>query len=82
MHDHSTYTQTGIKDFFTFFSPSIRMSRKNVTFGNKKIRRTIWYKNSLKYFIGYNDNDVIRPLCIISSKSFKISITCKKYNLF
>ena len=21
-------------------------------------------KNSLKYFIGYNDNDVIRPLCI------------------
>ena len=22
-------------------------------------------KNSLKYFIGYNDGDVIRPLCII-----------------
>ena len=21
-------------------------------------------KNSLKYFIGYNDNDVTRPLCI------------------
>ena len=21
-------------------------------------------KNSLKYFVGYNDNDVIRPLCI------------------
>ena len=21
-------------------------------------------KNSLKYFIGYNDNDIIRPLCI------------------
>ena len=21
-------------------------------------------KSSLKYFIGYNDNDVIRPLCI------------------
>ena len=21
-------------------------------------------KNSFKYFIGYNDNDVIRPLCI------------------
>ena len=21
-------------------------------------------KNSLKYFIGYNDGDVIRPLCI------------------
>ena len=21
-------------------------------------------KNALKYFIGYNDNDVIRPLCV------------------
>ena len=21
-------------------------------------------KNTLKYFIGYNDNDVIRPLCV------------------
>ena len=21
-------------------------------------------KNALKYFIGYNDNDVIRPLCL------------------
>ena len=21
-------------------------------------------KNSLKYFIGYNDDDIIRPLCI------------------
>ena len=26
--------------------------------------RIIWYKNSLKYFIGYNDDDVIRPICI------------------
>ena len=24
----------------------------------------IWYKNSLKHFIGYNDHDVIRPFCI------------------
>ena len=22
------------------------------------------HKNLLKYFIGYNDNDIIRPLCI------------------
>ena len=22
------------------------------------------HKNSFKYFIGYNDNDIIRPLCI------------------
>ena len=21
-------------------------------------------KNSFKYFIGYNDNDIIRPLCV------------------
>ena len=33
----------------------------------KYSKRTIWhkeFKNSrIKYFIGYNDNDVIRPLC-------------------
>ena len=28
-------------------------------------KRIKWYKNSSKYFIGYNDGDVIRPLCII-----------------
>ena len=28
---------------------------KNEPYGNK---------NSLKYFIGYNDNDIVRPLCI------------------
>ena len=28
---------------------------KNKSYGNK---------NSFKYFIGYNDNDIIRPLCI------------------
>ena len=66
------------------------MSRKNITFNDKKIRKSTFYKNkkinntedidvnnilvskkeshgnknSLKYFIGYNDNDIIRPLCI------------------
>ena len=66
------------------------MSRKNINFDDKKIRKSDFYKNkklnrtdnieinkilvskkesysnknSLKYFIGYNDNDVIRPLCI------------------
>ena len=30
----------------------------------KLLQRTIWHKNALKYFIGYNDNDVIRPLCL------------------
>ena len=66
------------------------MSGKNVNAGNKKNKKSNFYKNkkvtkiddidvnkilvskeepygtknSFKYFIGYNDNDVIRPLCI------------------
>ena len=65
------------------------MSRKNINFDDKKIKRSSFYrnkkinnikdtdvnnilvskkelystKNSYKYFIGYNDNDNIRPLC-------------------
>ena len=66
------------------------MSGQNINFDDKKIKKSIFYKNkrmyssdnidvnnilvskkepygtknSLKYFIGYNDNDIIRPLCI------------------
>ena len=66
------------------------MSGKNISFDDKKIRKSDFYKNkkinkiddinvnnilvskkepngtkdSFKYFIGYNDNDIIRPLCI------------------
>ena len=66
------------------------MSRKNLNFGDTKIKKSDFCKskkvikiddidvnkilvseekpygtkNSFKYFIGYNDNDVIRPLCI------------------
>ena len=66
------------------------MSRKNANFGDKKIKKSNFYKNkkvtkiddidvnktlvskeepyrtknSFKYFIGYNDSDIIRPLCI------------------
>ena len=66
------------------------MSGKNINFDEKKIKKSIFYKNkriystedidvnnvlvskrepygnknSVKYFIGYNDNDIIRPLCI------------------
>ena len=66
------------------------MSGKNINFGDKKIKRSSFYKNkkinniedidvnnilvskkepygtknSYKDFIGYNDNDNIRPLCI------------------
>ena len=66
------------------------MSRKNINFEDRKIKKSDFYKNrkvtkidvidankilvfkeepcdtknSFKYFIGYNDNNVIRPLCI------------------
>ena len=66
------------------------MSGKNINFNDKKIKKSIFYKNktisnfeeidvnnilvskkesygnknSFKYFIRYNDNDIIRPLCI------------------
>ena len=66
------------------------MSRKNINFDDKKIKKSGFYKNkkvfqiddinvkniliskkesyghknSLKYFIGYNDNVIIRPLCV------------------
>ena len=98
------------------------MSGKNINFGDKKIKKSDFYKNkkvtkiddidvnkilvskeepygtknSFKYFIGYNDNDVIRPLCIKlpqmigyarkfegnSTMSFKINDSkfLKKYN--
>ena len=64
------------------------MSEKNVNFGDKKMKKSDFYKNkkvtkiddidvnkilvskeepyctknSIKFFIGYTDNDVIRPL--------------------
>ena len=66
------------------------MSKRNINFDGKKIKRSEFYKNknvteidkidvnktlvskeepcrtknSFKYFMGYNDNDVIRPLCV------------------
>ena len=66
------------------------MSGKNINFDDKKIKKSIFYKNKtinnieeidinnilvskkepydnknlVNYFIGYNDNDIIRPLCI------------------
>ena len=78
------------KNFYFFFSPSMRMSGKNINLGDKIIKKSYLYKNkkvtkiddidvneiliskeepygtknSFKYFIGYNDNDAIRSLCI------------------
>ena len=66
------------------------MSGKNINFNDKKIKKSIFYKNkainniedidvnnilvskkesygnknSFKYFIGYNDNNIIGQLCI------------------
>ena len=66
------------------------MSGKNINFSDKKIKKSIFYKNkriyitdninvnnilvskkescgnknSFKYFIGYNDDDIIRAFCI------------------
>ena len=77
------------KDFY-IFSPSIRMSGKNINFDDKKINKSNFNRNkklfnifdivvnqilvskkelygrenSFKFFIGYNENNYIRPLCI------------------
>ena len=75
---------------FFFLLSCIKMSRKSVNFGDRKIEKSDLYKNkkvikiddsdvneilaskeesygsrnSFKYFTGYNDDFVIRPLCI------------------
>ena len=57
------------------------MSGRSINFDDKKINKSSFYKNkklfslndidvnkilvSLKYFIGYNDGDAIRPLHIL-----------------
>ena len=79
------------------------MSGKNINFNDKKIKKSIFYKNkainnienigvnnilvskkepygnknSFKYYIGYNDNDVIRPLC---KRLPQMSGYTRKYN--
>ena len=71
------------------------MSEKNINFDDKKIKKSVFYKNkkvfqidyidvnkilvskkepygtknSFKYFIGYNDNGFIRPLCVELSQT-------------
>ena len=71
----------------------ISISGNNTKFGDKKVKKSDFYKNKkvfqiddidvnktlvskkesygtknvLKYFIGYMDNDVIRPLCLFAS---------------
>ena len=90
IYDQCMYTLITIKKNYIFPLNSIKMSTKNINFGNKKIKKSDFYKNkkvfqiddidvnkilvskkepygkknALKYFIGYNVNDVIRPLCL------------------
>ena len=41
------------------------MSGKTISFNDKKFLKSDFYKKySFKYFIGYNDNNVIRPLLV------------------
>ena len=87
MHSTHVYYEKNL----TFYSRSVRIRGKNISFEDKKTNKSNFYKNkklfkiedidtnnilvskkesyctknSLKYFIGYNDDDdVIRPLCI------------------
>ena len=49
------------------FYKNKKVNRINDIDANKILvskRESYGTKNSFKYFIGYNDNDVIRPLCV------------------
>ena len=48
------------------FYKSKRLLKLDDIYVNKILvsKKTLWWKNSLKYYIGCIDNDDIRPLCI------------------
>ena len=50
----------------TFYKNKKIYSTDDIDINNILVSKKESYgtKNSLKYFIGYNDNDVIRPLCM------------------
>ena len=50
----------------TFYKNKRIYSTDNINVNNILVSKKEPYciKNSLKYFIGYYDNDIIRPLCI------------------
>ena len=50
----------------TFYKNKTINTIENIDVNNILVSRKEAYgnKNSLKYFIGYNDNDIITPLCI------------------
>ena len=59
------FEDKGIKKS-TFYKDKTINTIENIDFNNILISRKEPYgnKNSVKYFIGYNDNDIIRPLYI------------------
>ena len=61
------YTQNHNKNFLYLSLINIRISGKNINFNDKKVKKSIFYKNkAIKNIedIGYNDSDIIRPICI------------------
>ena len=56
MYDHSTYIKIILKKILIFFSLRIRMSKKNVNFDFKKIKKTYFYKS--KKVVKIDDIDV------------------------
>ena len=50
----------------TFYKNKTIKTTENIDVNNIFVSKKEPYgnKNSVKYFIGYNDNDIIRPLCI------------------
>ena len=50
----------------TFYKKKTINTIENIDDNNILVSKKEPYgnKNSVKYFIGYNDNDIIRPLCI------------------
>ena len=50
----------------TFYENKTIIIIENIDVNNILVSKKEPYgnKNSFKYFIGYNDNDIIRPLCI------------------
>ena len=51
----------------TFYKNKTINITENIDVNNILVSKKEAYgnKNSFKYFIGYNDNDIIRPLCIM-----------------
>ena len=50
----------------TFYKKKTINTIENIDDNNILVSKKEPYgnKNSVKYFIGYNDNDIVRPLCI------------------